>query len=114
VATVRRADLRKTSCSVSRHAPDIDPQFQQGEQDIAAIELDHRSRDDIPRLLRGLQYICTEVEVRERVFAILAEMLPERVDGNGAVSADPGMPQWRIPVLGTLWRSPSRFWNVRA
>ena len=83
----------------------IDPQFQLGEQDIAAIELDRKSRDDIPRLLRGLQFIDTEAAVRERVFAILAEVLPERVDAPGAVSADtgrPGMLQWRILVLGTL------------
>ncbi len=56
----------------------IDPQFQLGEQDIAAIELDRKSRDDIPRLLRGLQFIYTEAAVRERVFAILAEVLPDR------------------------------------
>lgn len=82
----------------------IDPQFQLGEQDIAAIELDRQSRDDIPRLLRGLQFIDTEAAVRERVFAILAEVRPERADANGAVSGDtgrPGMLQWRILVLGT-------------
>lgn len=83
----------------------IDPQLQFGEQDIAAIELDFKSRDDIPRILRGLQYIYTTPEVREQVFAILAEVLPERVDGEGKVSADtgrPGMEQWKILVLGTL------------
>ena len=83
----------------------IDPQFQLGEQDIAAIELDRKSRDDIPRLLRGLQFIDTEPAVRERVFAILAEVLPTRADAPGAVSTDtgrPGMPPWRILVLGTL------------
>lgn len=82
----------------------IDPRCQLDEQDIAAIELDHRSRDDIPRLLCSVQYIHTEIDVRERVFAVLAEMLPERVDGNGAVSAAPGMPQCRILVVGTLRR----------
>jgi len=34
----------------------INPQLQFGEQDIAAIELDPKSRDDIPQLLRGLQH----------------------------------------------------------
>jgi IS5 family transposase len=83
----------------------IDPQLQFGEQDISAIKLDPRSRDDIPRILRGLQYIYTTAEVRERVFAILAEMLPPRADDEGTVSADtgrPGMAQWKILVLGTL------------
>jgi hypothetical protein len=83
----------------------IDPQLQFGEQDISAIKLDPRSRDDIPRILRGLQYIYTTAEVRHRVFAILAEMLPPRADEEGTVSADtgrPGMAQWKILVLGAL------------
>ena len=83
----------------------IKPQLQLGEVDISAIEIDHRSRDDIPRLLRGLQYIYTTEAVRERVFAILAEVLPERADGSGPVSAEtgrPGMAQWQILVLGVL------------
>ncbi len=83
----------------------IDPQLQFGEQDISAIKLDPRSRDDIPRILRGLQYIYTTREVRERVFAILAEVLPQRADDEGTVSADtgrPGMAQWKILVLGAL------------
>ena len=35
----------------------IDPQLQFGEQDISAIRLDPKSRDDIPQILRGLQHI---------------------------------------------------------
>ncbi len=35
----------------------IDPQLKLGEEDIAAIALDLRSRDDIPQLLRGLQHL---------------------------------------------------------
>ena len=83
----------------------IDPQLKFGEQDISAIELDPRSRDDIPRILRGLQYIYTTEELRAEVFAILAEVLPQGADGKGKVSADtgrPGMEQWKILVLGTL------------
>ena len=83
----------------------IPPQVQLGEQDIGAIEIDCRSRDDIPRLLRGLQYIYVTPAVRERVFAILAEVVPLRSDGTGAVSTEtgrPGMTQWQMLVLGTL------------
>jgi len=83
----------------------IDPQLQFGEQDISAIKLDPRSRDDIPRILRGLQYIYITPEVRERVFAILAEVLPPRADTRDKVSADtgrPGIAQWKILVLGAL------------
>mgnify|MGYP006431775553 CR=1 FL=1 len=83
----------------------IKPQLQLGEQDIGAIRLDARSRDDIPRLLRGLQFIDTTPALREQVFAILSEVLPQRPDGEGPVSATngrPGMTQWSILVLGTL------------
>ncbi len=83
----------------------INPQMQFGEQDIAEIRLDTRSRDDIPKLLRGLQYIYTTPAVREPVFAILTEVLPSDAQGEGAVSAEtgrPGMEQWKILVLGTL------------
>ena len=50
----------------------INPQMQFGEQDISAIEFNPKSRDDIPQILRGLQYIYTTPELRERVFAILS------------------------------------------
>ena len=54
----------------------INPQLQFGEQDIAAIVLDPKSRDYIPQLLRGLQHIYTAPELRARVFAILEEVVP--------------------------------------
>jgi len=83
----------------------IDPQMQFGEQDIAQIRLDPRSRDDIPQLLRGLQYIYTTPAVRDEVFAILSEVLPASEDGQGRASTEtgrPGMAQWKILVLGTV------------
>ena len=85
----------------------INPQMQFGEQDISAIEFNPKSRDDIPQILRALQYIYTTAELRERVFAILAEVIPSStLDGkNGPADAStgrPGMEQWKILVLGTL------------
>ena len=83
----------------------IQPQMKLGETDIGAIYLDPKSRDDIPQLLRGLQYIYTEVALREKVFAILEEVLPERVGAEGKASTKtgrPGMEQWKILVLGVL------------
>jgi hypothetical protein len=70
-----------------------------GEVDIKEIEFDLRSRDEIPKLLMGLQYIYCEQEYRERVFTILQEMIPEGVDAN---KGRPGMNLWNIFVLGTL------------
>jgi transposase, IS5 family len=83
----------------------IQPQLKFGETDIAAIVINPKSRDDIPQLLRGLQYLYTEVSVRERVFAMLEEVIPDRADAKGKASSAtgrPGMEQWKILVLGVL------------
>lgn len=85
----------------------LHPQLLLGEEDIARIQLDPKSRDDIPQLLAGLQYIYATPDLRQRVFTILEEVIPQRVgpDKTGPASPDkgrPGMEQWRILVLGTL------------
>ena len=81
----------------------INPQLQFGEVDIGAIVLDPKSRDDIPQLLRGLQHIYTNPELRARVFAILEEVVPAGVNGPADTSTGrPGMEQWKILVLGAL------------
>ena len=81
----------------------INPQLQFGEVDIGAIELDPKSRDDIPQLLRGLQHIYTTPALRARVFAILAEVIPAGVNGQADTNTGrPGMEQWKILVLGVL------------
>ena len=85
----------------------IEPQMQLGEEAIGAIRLDRKSRDDIPQLLQGLQHLYITPEVRERVFAILEEVLPERKGEGESDKADPntgrpGMSQWTILVLSVL------------
>jgi len=83
----------------------INPQMLLDGADIGAIYLDPKSRDDIPQLLRGLQHIYTEPALRERVFAILREVIPTRAKDGGKADAGtgrPGMEQWRILVLGVL------------
>lgn len=83
----------------------INPQLTFGEQDIAQIALDTSSRDDIPRILRGLQHIYVTPHLREQVFALLAEVLPAGSEDDTKVSPElgrPGMAQWKILVLGTL------------
>lgn len=74
-------------------------QVKLGETSIADVEFDPKSRDDIPQLLRGLQYIYVTPELRDEVFQILEGIVPVDVDpGNGR----PGMDLWKILVLGTL------------
>ncbi|WP_230459989.1 ISNCY family transposase [Sansalvadorimonas verongulae] len=75
----------------------INPQMQLGEVDISAVTFNPKSRDDIPRLLRALQHIWTDLELRTQVLKVL----------ETAISADhnngrPGMDLWRILVFGTL------------
>jgi transposase, IS5 family len=83
----------------------IAPQLKLGEQDIAAIQWDPKSRDDIPQLLRGLQHLYITPELRDQVFAILAEMIPDGVHGKANPNTGrSGMNQWTILVLGTLRR----------
>ena len=83
----------------------FNPQMSLDGVDIGAIYLDPKSRDDIAQILRGLQHIYTEPALRERVFGILREVMPNRVSGEGKADANtgrPGMEQWRILVLGVL------------
>ena len=74
-------------------------QMQLGEIDIANIRLDHRSRDDIPQLLRGLQYLYTDETLRAAIFAVLAKLTPPTIN---AEMGRPGMAWWKILVMGTL------------
>ena len=74
-------------------------QLQLGEIDIASIQFDPRSRDDIPQLLRGLQYLYTEENLRHKLFQILQTITPVDVDTD---NGRPGMSLWKILVMGTL------------
>ena len=83
----------------------INHQMMFGRTDISAIVFDLKSRDDIPKILRGLQEIYTNEELRKRVFAILEEVRPERKKGEGKADPNtghPGMEQWAILVLGVV------------
>lgn len=77
----------------------IENQLKIGQVDIASIELDLRSRDEIPQLLLGLQAIYKDRPTRLSVFEILEQIVPDDIDaGNGR----PGMDLWSILVFGTL------------
>lgn len=80
------------------------PQTSLGALPIGEIKLDSKSRDDIPKLLVGLQYIYVTPELRKEVFSILQEVIPINAKGNKANNAmgRPGMDQWKILVLGVV------------
>jgi IS5 family transposase len=77
----------------------IDIQMKFGEVDIAKIEFDAGSRDEIPKLLMGLQEIYCNRNVREQVFAVLRNLIRDGIDQNNGRR---GMDLWKILVLGTL------------
>ncbi|MDY6868743.1 MAG: ISNCY family transposase [Chloroflexota bacterium] len=77
----------------------IDIQMKFGEVDISTIEFDPRSRDEIPKLLMGLQEIYCNRKVRDDVFAVLRDVIPGDVDQNNGRR---GMDLWKVLVLGTL------------
>ena len=77
----------------------IKEQLELGESDIANIQFDLQSRDEIPKLLMGLQYIYINEPLREKVFKILEDLTPKGTNPNNGRD---GMPYWKILVLGTL------------
>lgn len=74
-------------------------QLQLGELDIADIKIDTRSRDDIPQLLQGLQYLYTDKALRTEVFSVLEKLTPETTSAD---HGRPGMTLWNVLVMGTL------------
>ncbi|MCP4097522.1 MAG: ISNCY family transposase [Planctomycetaceae bacterium] len=77
----------------------IEPQMEIGQVHIEDIEFDLQSRDEITHLLIGFQAIFTDIETRNKIFAILDEMIPGHIDRK---NGRPGMPLWTILVLGSL------------
>jgi len=79
------------------------PQIKLGEVRIEDIELNPKSRDDIPALLLGLQYLYSQEAFRDRLFALMdAHLLP----GIDRTVGRPGMEMWRIPVMGVVEQGP--------
>lgn len=75
------------------------PQLCFGEVNIADIQINPRSRDDIPAVLKGLQYIYVTEEVRKKVFDALEKTLDPNIK---TTTGRPGMELWKIFVLATL------------
>ena len=77
----------------------LNPQMQFGEVDISKIPFDPKSRDDMPQVLRGLQYIYSNFDLRNEVSKILEENIsPEKNKKNGR----PGMELWKVFVLAVV------------
>jgi IS5 family transposase len=65
---------------------------------IEKIVLPTRSRDELPAILIGLQWIWTHPTLKEEIFALLET----RVMANKKATGRPGMDLWQILVLGVV------------
>jgi len=75
------------------------PQMEIGQASIAEIRFDVKSRDDIPKILKGLQYIYLTDSIRDPIFKLLEEKVLPGVDKK---NGRPGMALWKILVMGVL------------
>jgi len=74
-------------------------QMRIGEVDISQIKFDPKSRDDVPKILRGLQHLYITASLRSQIFELLEKEISPRVNkSNGR----PGMTLWKILVCGVL------------
>ena len=78
----------------------FNPQLALGATPIEKIRFNPRSRDDIPQLLRGLQFIYSNPVTREAVFDVLHSHIAS--DDVSFDNGRPGMDLWVLLVLGTL------------
>jgi hypothetical protein len=73
--------------------------MQIGEVDVSKIKFDLKSRDDIPKILRGLQHLYVNQPLRAKLFALLEAHIAPKVDKR---NGRPGMTLWRIFVCGVV------------
>jgi hypothetical protein len=72
-----------------------EPQLQFGEVDVSAIEIDLKSRDDIPKILLGLQAIYRDKKTIGKILKILEKLSPSNKGRQG-------MHLWNIFVLAMV------------
>jgi hypothetical protein len=74
-------------------------QMQMGEVDVSKVRFDLRSRDDIPKILRGLQHLYIDLALRTKLFELLEQHIAPKVDKR---NGRPGMTLWTIFVCGVV------------
>ena len=75
---------------------EFETQFKLGQDALSKIKLGYTSRDDITKLLLGIQSISLNKEGRAKIFQILEKTIIVKSIGRS------GMSLWRIFVLGLL------------
>ena len=75
---------------------EFETQFKLGQESLNKIKLDYKSRDDITKLLLGIQHISGNKELLAQIFQILKEKITIKSIGRS------GMSLWKILILGLL------------
>ena len=70
-----------------------------GEVDISKIKFDPKSRDDIPKILKGWQFIYMQMELREAIFDLFHRQISPKVKKT---NGRPDMDLWTIFVCGVI------------
>lgn len=76
-----------------------DDQLSFGKVNVAEIKFDPKSRDELDKVLRGLQYIFVTPEIRKEVFKLLESVIPPEISRT---TGRKGMDLWKILVLGVV------------
>ena len=74
-------------------------QLELGQPAIEDVVLPKRSRDELPPLLKGLQWIFKTPELNEAIFQLLENAV---VGSKQSTTGRPGMDLWHILVLGIV------------
>jgi hypothetical protein len=69
-----------------------------GRTPIERVNIPLKSRDELPPILAGLQWVFQTPEVNEKIFALLEAKLMEGKKATGR----PGMDLWQVLVLGVV------------
>ena len=73
-------------------------QYELGATPIEQVEIPTKSRDELPPVLRALQYIYTTPELNQKVF----EILEAKVISGKEQTGRPGMTLWEILVMASV------------
>ena len=73
-------------------------QYELGAIAIESLQIPSRSRDELPPVLRALQYIYTTPELNQKIF----ELLETKVISGKKQTGRPGMTLWEILVMAVI------------
>jgi hypothetical protein len=73
-------------------------QLDLGQTPIEEVPIPPKSRDELPPVLRGLQWIFQTPEINEQIF----QLLEQKIQGTKQATGRPGMDLWHVLVLGVV------------